>query len=63
MKSAAAITAAAMPLTYSIATGVGIGFITYTGMKLLSGRWREASPAIVILSVLFLLKFIFIQES
>ena len=32
-------------------------------MKLLSGRWREASPAIVILSVLFLLKFIFIQES
>ena len=58
----AAITAAAMPLTYSIATGVGIGFITYTGLKLLSGRWREASPTIVILSVLFLLKFIFVRE-
>lgn len=59
----AAITAAAMPLTYSIATGVGMGFITYVGLKILSGRWREASPGIVILAALFLLKFIFVPES
>jgi AGZA family xanthine/uracil permease-like MFS transporter len=55
----AAITAAAMPLTYSIATGVGLGFLTFTGLKLLSGKWRDVSIGMIVLSALFLLKFIF----
>jgi AGZA family xanthine/uracil permease-like MFS transporter len=55
----AAISAAAMPLTYSIATGVGLGFLSFTALKLLSGRWKDVSPGMIVLSILFLLKFIF----
>jgi len=49
-----------MPLTFSIATGIGIGFITYAAVKLLSGRLSEASPAIIVLAVAFVLKFSFL---
>ena len=53
----AVVTAIAMPLTFSIATGIGLGFITYAVVKLLSGRGREASPAIITLAILFMVKF------
>ncbi len=53
----AVVTAIAMPLTYSIATGIGFGFITYALMKLLSGRFKEASPAVIGLALIFCLKF------
>ena len=53
----AVIAAIAMPLTFSIATGIGFGFIAYTASKLLSGRLREISPAVVVISLLFALKF------
>ena len=56
----AVVTALAMPLTFSIATGIGIGFITYAAVKVLSGRFQEASPAILILAVAFVLKFCFL---
>ncbi|HHW1845879.1 TPA: NCS2 family permease, partial [Pseudomonas aeruginosa] len=49
-------TALAMPFTYSIATGIAFGFISWTAIKVLSGRWRELNPALVILSVLFVIK-------
>lgn len=51
-----AVTALAMPLTYSIANGIAFGFITWTVVKLLSGRIRELNPALVILSLLFVIK-------
>ncbi|MCI3947187.1 NCS2 family permease [Pseudomonas syringae] len=50
------ITALAMPFTYSIANGIAFGFISWTAIKLLSGRWRELNSALVILSVLFVIK-------
>ena len=53
----AVVAAFSMPLTYSIATGIGLGFITYALMKLFTGRWKEASPAVIILAVLFAVKF------
>jgi AGZA family xanthine/uracil permease-like MFS transporter len=53
----AVVTAITMPLTYSIATGIGLGFITYALGKVLSGKWREASPAVIVLAVLFAIKF------
>jgi AGZA family xanthine/uracil permease-like MFS transporter len=53
----AVVTAITMPLTYSIATGVGLGFITYSLAKILSGKFREAKPAVVALAVLFGAKF------
>ncbi len=46
-----------MPLTYSIATGIGLGFITYAVLKIISGKAKEASPAVIVLAVLFALKF------
>lgn len=56
----AVVTALAMPLTFSITTGIGIGFITYAAVKVLSGRWSEATPAILILTGAFVLKFAFL---
>ena len=56
----AVITIAAMPLTFSIAHGIAFGFIAYTGIKLLSGRFGEMKPAVAILAVLFVLKFAYL---
>jgi AGZA family xanthine/uracil permease-like MFS transporter len=53
----AVVTAIAMPLTYSIATGIGLGFITYALCKVLAGRFAEAKPAVVVLAALFAVKF------
>ena len=53
----AVVTAITMPLTYSIATGIGLGFITYTLAKLIGGKIKDAAPAIVVLAVLFAIKF------
>ncbi|MGB8972806.1 MAG: NCS2 family permease, partial [Pseudomonas capeferrum] len=50
------VTALAMPLTYSIANGIAFGFISWTAIKLISGRHRDLNPALVILSILFVIK-------
>ena len=54
----AVVTAITMPLTYSIATGIGLGFITYVLAKLVAGKPQEAKPAVVVLAVLFAVKFV-----
>jgi AGZA family xanthine/uracil permease-like MFS transporter len=46
-----------MPLTYSIATGIGLGFITYVLAKVVAGKLGEAKPAVVILAIIFAVKF------
>jgi len=48
------------PLTFSIATGLSIGLLSFTSIKLLSGRRKEISPLIWILSLLFLLRYAFL---
>ncbi|ETR76814.1 adenine permease [Afipia sp. P52-10] len=53
----AVVAAIAMPLTYSIATGIGLGFITYALAKLISGKIAEAKPAVLVLALLFAGKF------
>lgn len=50
------VTAIAMPLTYSIANGIAFGFITWTILKLLSGKRQDINLALIILSVLFVIK-------
>ncbi|EZQ19813.1 NCS2 family permease [Pseudomonas sp. G11-1] len=50
------VTALVMPLTFSIANGIALGFISWTAIKLLSGRWRELNPSLYILSALFIVK-------
>ncbi|MBK1697684.1 NCS2 family permease [Rhodovibrio salinarum] len=51
------VTALAMPLTYSIADGIGLGFLAYTATKLLSGRFSDVSPAVLLIAALFVLRF------
>jgi AGZA family xanthine/uracil permease-like MFS transporter len=53
----AVVAAVTMPLTYSIATGIGLGFITYALAKLIAGRLAQASPAVLVLAVIFAVKF------
>ncbi|MFZ0390715.1 MAG: NCS2 family permease [Calditrichia bacterium] len=49
-----------MPLTYSIANGIAIGFIMFPLIKGISGRFREVHWLTWILGVLFLLRFLFL---
>ena len=50
------VAALAMPLTFSIANGIAFGFISWTAIKLLSGRWKDLNSAMWILSILFIIK-------
>lgn len=54
------ITSAMMPFTYSITEGIAFGFISYCVMKVGTGRWREVNAPVWVVSVLFLIKFIWI---
>ena len=49
-----------MPLTYSISNGILIGMITYVLMNVICGKFKKLSPAIYVLAVLFILKYILI---
>ena len=52
-----------MPLTFSIANGIALGFITYAILKALSGRWADLNASVVIIAVVFVLKFIFLDAA
>jgi len=56
----AVITAIAMPFTFSIAEGIAFGFIAYTVIKLVAGKVAEIHPAVGILAVLFVIKYVVI---
>ena len=55
----AVLTALAMPFTYSIANGLAFGFVSYAGIKLLSGRAGQVHPATWIIAALFVIRFVF----
>ncbi|MDK2795442.1 MAG: adenine/guanine/hypoxanthine permease [Archaeoglobaceae archaeon] len=48
-----------IPFTYSIADGIGAGFISYVALKMLAGRWREIHPLMFALAVVFALYFLY----
>ena len=54
------ITAAMMPFTYSITEGIAFGFISYCVMKVGTGRWHEVNAPVWVVSLLFLIKFIWV---
>ena len=54
----AVITAIAMPLTFSIATGIGLGFIFYVLIKLLCGKVREVGAAMWLIAAVFMVHFL-----
>lgn len=51
-----------MPFAYSIATGIGIGFIIYPLLKLLKGKGREIHPIMYLFQVLFLIQLGFLSH-
>ncbi len=53
------LTILVMPLSYSIADGIAVGFIFYTLVKVLRGKYKEIDPVLYILSTLFVLYFLF----
>ena len=54
------VTLVATPLTFSIATGLSLGLISYTLVKVAAGKFREVSPVIWILTVLFIFRYVYL---
>lgn len=52
------LTIVMMPLTYSIANGFAFGFVSYTLLKLCSGRYKDVSWVMMLVSAAFILNFI-----
>jgi AGZA family xanthine/uracil permease-like MFS transporter len=47
-----------MPLTYSIASGFAFGFISYVVLKVCTGRYKEVSWVMGVISLAFLVNLI-----
>jgi adenine/guanine/hypoxanthine permease len=54
------VTILATPLTFSIATGLSLGLISFTLVKVAAGKYREVSPLLWILTILFALRYIYL---
>ncbi len=52
----------AMPLTYSIATGIGVGFIVYPILKIMRGKVRQVHPILYIFAILFFVQLGFFNH-
>ncbi len=48
-----------MPLTYSIAEGLVMGVLSYVVIKLVTGRYKDVSPVMLILGIFFVIRFIY----
>jgi len=54
------LTLVATPLTFSIATGLSLGLLSFACLKIGAGKYRDISPLIWVLSGIFLLRFAFL---
>jgi AGZA family xanthine/uracil permease-like MFS transporter len=54
------ITILATPLTFSIATGLSLGLIAYTVVKVAAGKFREINTLVWILTILFILRYVYL---
>lgn len=57
------VTLIVMPFTYSISNGIGAGIITYVIAKLARGKFKEISPLIYILAIVFAIYFLWLYWS
>ncbi|WP_226663206.1 NCS2 family permease [Microbulbifer aggregans] len=57
---AAIVTVVMMPLTFSIANGIALGFLTYTILKVFTGEYEKVSLSLYVLSAIFIAKFAFL---
>ena len=55
----ASVALLAMPLTFSISEGIALGFITYVGVKLGTGKYREVTPLTYLLAGVFIVRYLF----
>ena len=51
------LTIVVMPFTYSIANGIGVGFVTYVVMSVLAGRAKKVHPLLYVVAALFVVYF------
>jgi AGZA family xanthine/uracil permease-like MFS transporter len=56
------LTLLCIPLTFSIANGLAIGFTTYAAMRLLTGRYKEVNPVVYVLAALFVARFVYLGK-
>jgi AGZA family xanthine/uracil permease-like MFS transporter len=56
------LTITSMTFTFSISKGIGFGFISYCLIKLVVGKWREVHPLMWIVSLIFIIYFIFVSN-
>jgi len=54
------VTLTATPLTFSIATGLSLGLLSYTLVKVAAGKFREVSVVIWILTALFIFRYVYL---
>ena len=47
-----------IPFTYSVADGIGVGFISYTAISLVSGKGKKIPPVTYILTALFIAMYV-----
>ena len=52
-----------IPLTFSIANGLALGFIAYTLIRVLRGEWRLVHWLVYVLTVLFVARFLYLGSS
>jgi adenine/guanine/hypoxanthine permease len=57
------VTVLATPLTFSIATGLSLGLISYTVVKAAAGKFRDVSVLLWILTALFILRYIYLAAA
>jgi AGZA family xanthine/uracil permease-like MFS transporter len=50
------------PLSFSIATGIAMGIVSYAALKLLTGKGRQVSWIIYVLAILFVLRFLYLRS-
>jgi len=55
------LTVIGMPLTGSIADGLAFGFISFTIIKFITGKWRDINVILIVITILFLVRFIFLK--
>ena len=56
------LTLITIPLSFSIASGLAIGFIAYTLLQVLSGRARDVSWLVYLMTLLFLARFLYLSH-
>ena len=54
------LTILAIPLTYSIATGLSFGFVSYALLKLIRGEFRRQDWLVYVLAALFIARFVYL---